>query len=136
MLRMTVTPGEPLMNEIDPAARAAAMPERNTINGAFLARAPERRGGGADWERLLPQPLLAPPRGGRYVAFLDYPQRDYGRILNAAATKLFPRLPMSEAHRLYARGDFDTFAGTTAGRVVLSMISDPTTILLRLGDIF
>jgi uncharacterized protein (TIGR02265 family) len=54
----------------------------------------------------------------------------------AAALKRFPDLPLSEATRRVARDDFKTFAGSTWGKIALTLVGDPRGALLRMPEAF
>ena len=107
------------LSRIYPSARA---------KGMFLAPLAEKLGPGF---RDLEPRLEAPPRGGKYVAYVDYPSRDHIRLIDAAARATLPRLSPREAHRRLGRGAFASFAESHVGRVVLKLVaSDPKELLL------
>jgi uncharacterized protein (TIGR02265 family) len=123
----------PLRGDIDIAKAVRLVPPGHTIKGAFLA--PNAKALGSDWPRIAPT-LLAPPRGGKYLAFSDYPLADHMLLEDHAARRLFPGKPTCEAHRLLARGTMDTFTETTLGRVALALVSDPKTVFFKYGEVF
>lgn len=111
----------------------AGFPADHLVKGMFCNRFLDGLAG--DFEALCPR-LIAPPRGGRYLPFKDYPQADYARLAFAAAAKHFPGLDLAEATRRAARDDFGTFARSTMGKVMLALIGDPHNALLRMPEAF
>ncbi|MBI5515921.1 MAG: DUF2378 family protein [Deltaproteobacteria bacterium] len=120
-------PDVPLEGGFDPEARFARFPRSFTLKGLFFAERVAQLG--PRWETEVPG-LLSPPRLGRYLPFGDYPQVDYSRLTYAACTKLHPELSLREAARRVARADLATFARSTLGRVMLSMVGDLGDVLL------
>jgi hypothetical protein len=114
---------EALIGDYDLEASAQAIPSDRglVVKGMFFHRHVEILG--SEWERVL-ETLAAPPRGGRYLAFSDYHSGDYVRVSGRAARKRYPGVGSCEALRRLAREDFDVFATSTLGRVILSVISD------------
>jgi len=128
-VRTTVVhPGDILAGDIDIEERVREIPSSYLVKGMFFARLAEQLG--ADWS-LIEGQLLRAPRGGRYVAFKDYPQADYMRLSVFLARKVHPRQSMREGIRRLARKDFDVFAGSTFGKVVLAVVGDARTALLK-----
>lgn len=124
---------EPLRGDLDIEALVRAVPAAHTIKGAFV-------GSNAalampDWAELEKK-LIAAPRGGKYLAFSDYPLADYLRVTDAAARRKFPKIATREAHRLLSRLTFDVFSQTTLGKVTMSMITSPTGAFLKYQDIY
>lgn len=124
---------EPLRGELDVEALVRAVPPAHTIKGAFV-------GSNAalampDWSELEKK-LLAPPRGGKYLPFSDYPLTDYLRVTDAAARRKFPKLTNREAHRQLSRLTFDVFAQTTLGKVTMAMVTTPTAAFLKYQEIY
>ena len=124
---------EPLRGDLDIEALVRAAPSAHTIKGAFI-------GSNAalampDWPELEKK-LLAPPRGGKYLPFSDYPLTDYLRVTDAAARRKFPRMPTREAHRQLSRLTFDVFSQTTLGKVTMAMITTPAGAFLKYQEIY
>jgi uncharacterized protein (TIGR02265 family) len=122
-----------LTGTFDLEALVAAYPSDHLVKGMFCSRIVEVLGG--DYEALQSQ-LLAAPRAGRYLPFKDYPAADYTRLVVAAAQKQFPQLPLCEGTRRLARDDFRTFAGSTWGKVALTLVSDPRTALMHMPEAY
>jgi uncharacterized protein (TIGR02265 family) len=128
-VRTTVVhPGDILVGEIDVEEHVREIPGSYLVKGMFFARLVEQLG--ADWS-LVEGQLLRAPRDGRYVAFKDYPQADYMRLSVALARKVHPRQSLREAVRRVARKDFDVFAASTFGKVVLAVVGDARGALLK-----
>jgi uncharacterized protein (TIGR02265 family) len=123
-----VQPGDVLVGDIDLETQVREMPRSYLVKGMFFARLVDQLG--ADWS-LVEGQLLQAPRGGRYVSFKDYPQADYMRLSVALARKLHPRQSVREAVRRVARKDFDVFAASTFGKVVLAVVGDARGALLK-----
>src|SRR5207253_1432621 len=47
-----------------------------------------------------------------------------------------PRVPAREAHRLLSRNVFDTFSGSTLGKITLSMLSGPGSALSKYQEMY
>ncbi len=121
ILARELTLEDELSGDLDFDALARAIPPEFRVRGMFFARLAERLT--AEWDALEPE-LTEPPRGGRYVAFKDYPSSDYSRLSGALSTRLFPRVGSREAMRRLAREDFRVFADSTLGKVVLTVVGD------------
>jgi hypothetical protein len=121
--------GEPILDsdaligDYDLEASALAIPNDRglVVKGMFFHRHVDILG--PEWESVL-ETLAEPPRGGRYLAFSNYHSGDYVRVSGRAARRRYPRVGAREALRRLAREDFDVFATSTLGRVILSVISD------------
>ena len=123
----------PFRGEVDIERLVRAAPATHAIKGAFIASSAEILG--ADWARLESS-LRAPPRGGKYVSFSNYPLTDFLRVNDAAARKKHPNVSSSEAHRLLSRETFDIFSKTQVGRVVVAMLSGPESVLTKYETFF
>jgi uncharacterized protein (TIGR02265 family) len=123
----------PLLGDVDVTRLLRTVPPAHAIKGAFIgANADAVR---AAWDRISLQ-LRAPPRAGKYLAFTDYPLSDHVLLADFAARRLYPGVPTCESHRLLSRATIDTFAKTTLGRVTLSLIAGPQSMLTKYQDIF
>ncbi len=122
-----------LRGDVDIPRLLRTIPATHAIKGVFVA--PNAATVGADWPRVTAT-LRSPPRGGKYVAFTDYPLADHVLLSDLAARKLYPGKPTCEAHRLLARGTMDTFTQTTLGRIALAFTSGPTALLNKYGEVF
>jgi uncharacterized protein (TIGR02265 family) len=131
MYDVSLRPEAPLYGSLDIDALATSFPPSYTVKGMFVQRYVGLLD--TDFAELAPR-LTAAPRGGRYVAFKDYPQGDYTRIVAAAAAKVFPTLSLSEAVRRIARDDMETFSTSVFGKVVMTLVGDPLTALRRVPD--
>jgi uncharacterized protein (TIGR02265 family) len=123
----------PFRGEVDIDRLIAKVPSGYTIKGAFIASNALIVAG--DWP-YIEKSLQLPPRNGKYLAFTDYPLTDFLRVTHAAARKKYPSIPSSEAHRLLARSTFDVFAQTTLGRVTLTLVSGPASLLSKYEEVF
>jgi uncharacterized protein (TIGR02265 family) len=117
--------------DVDPIADA--IPASFKVKGMFCKRFVEVLG--AEFTAMLPR-LETPPRGGNYVAFKDYSQRDYCRLAAAAAHKRFPSVSRREAVRLMSRDDLKMFSDSMLGRVVLTIAGDAHSTIHRLPEIY
>lgn len=117
---------------MDVEAVLAGVPEGYCVKGMFLAR--YAVGLGADWPAVATR-LVAPPPGGRYHAFQDYPMQDHVRLFDTAARLRFPG-SAREAYRLLSRGDVEVFATSTFGKVAFAMLRDPAAALVRFPELF
>lgn len=133
MFDVSLRPEAALTGTLDLEAIIAAFPTTYTVKGMFCARYAALLG---DDYAKLSQRLIAPARNGHYVAFKDYPQADYTRIVAAAAAKTFPSLPLTEAVRRSARDDFQTFGASVFGKVLMTLVGDPHTALKRIPDAY
>jgi uncharacterized protein (TIGR02265 family) len=133
MYDVSLRPEAALTGSLDLEAIIAAFPPAYTVKGMFCARYAALLGD--DYAALAPK-LIAPARGANYVAFKDYPQADYTRIVATAAAKVFPKLPLTEAVRRVARDDFQTFGTSVFGRVLMTLVGDPHTALKHLPDAY
>jgi uncharacterized protein (TIGR02265 family) len=133
MSRIEIRMSEPLDGNYDSEQRAREIPPSFLLKGMFFTRLVERLGPG--WDAIAPR-LSKPPRGGRYVAFADYPQADYERLSAEVAQKLHPAQGLREAVRRLARDDFDVFAASTLGRVMLAVVGDAASALLKIPFVY
>lgn len=120
--RFRVTPDVSLEQELDADDRVARTPRDHTIKGMFLTR--HARWLEEELPALRPQLLV---QTASYNPFGDYPQADHARLAIAAARKLFPALPLAEGLRRVERHAADVFVGSSVGRVLSSLASDPST---------
>jgi uncharacterized protein (TIGR02265 family) len=112
-------------SDVDVEAHLALLPPDGVIRGFLIAGTIAQAGKSADVHALAGLP------DRRYLPFLNYPVRDYVRLLVASAALAHPRAARSDALRLLAWSSFDIIAGTTAGRAMFSMLGeDPTRVLL------
>lgn len=123
-----------LLGTIDAESRLAQVPSDYTLKGMFFGSVVESLGQEA-WQYLKLE-LSAPPRGGRYVPFVDYPQVDYCRIALAAAARLYPEQPMPEAARRLGRHDFSVFTQSRVGKVLLHLAGDLSAVLQSLPSTY
>lgn len=124
-----LAPDVALSGEYDVEDVVHAMPSENRLKGMFFARFSRDLGDG--W-RNIQSTLDQPPKFGRYVAFTDYPQRDFVRLYTAVAKKRFPTLPLCEAIRRLGRDDVNVFAESMVGGVMVAMVGDARSALSKL----
>jgi uncharacterized protein (TIGR02265 family) len=125
--QIAIDASTPLTGEIDVEALIARIPASNTLRGLFFG--PFVADLGDDFEALAPK-LIEPP-GDRYLSLAAYPLRDFTRVFNAAARRVYPNCPGREAYRLRARAMVEIFQKTLLGKAMLSVINDPATLLRR-----
>lgn len=134
MFDRTLTPSDVLDGATDVEALLAVYPKHFTVKGMFCARIVDMLGQ-AGWQELAPK-LQAAPRGSSYVAFKDYPQTDYTRLVMFTAVRLFPELSTTEAARRVARDDFAAFARSNIGKVMVALVGDARTALMHLPEAY
>jgi uncharacterized protein (TIGR02265 family) len=131
---LTIQVGTRLPGDIDVEGQVALISPAFQVKGMFLA--PLLEGLPAEkWDELAPR-LLAPPRGGRYTAFRDYPQADYMRVSTTVARHRFPEVGLREAMRRLARQDFGIFGASTFGKVLLAVVRDARGALLKVPLVY
>lgn len=133
MFDRPLQPSTSLTGTFDLEELVAAYPSHYLVKGMFCSRIVDVLGG--DFEAMQSK-LIAAPRAGRYLPFKDYPAADYTRLVVAAAQKQFPELPLCESTRRLARDDFRTFAGSTWGKVALTLVSDPRNALMSMPEAY
>ncbi|HWZ88010.1 MAG TPA: DUF2378 family protein [Polyangiaceae bacterium] len=128
--RFRVVPWAPLVGNVDPSARIAAIAPAVTTKGMYLADLVSRL---ADRQVKEVWPTLqAPPRHEKYQPFLDYPFADALRWLHAVARHRYPGTPLLEGLRQLGRDTVKVFLASRAGQVVRSMNLGPRDALLRM----
>jgi uncharacterized protein (TIGR02265 family) len=121
-----------LVGDVDFDAVISDCPPDFTVKGMFFARYVNALEG--SWEKIAPT-LDAPARHGRYHAFGDYPLRDLARLFDRVARERFPG-STREAYRLMARGEIEVFSQSTFGKVVFSLVREPSALLLRYPELY
>jgi uncharacterized protein (TIGR02265 family) len=132
-VRETVSPTDVLQGDLDPATRATVVPPSYQVKGMFFSRLKGKVGDA--WDEIA-RNLEYPPRFGHYVPFRDYPQSDYLRLSIMVAERAYPGVSLREGMRRVARDDFDVFAGSTFGRVVLAAVGDVHRALLTMAEVY
>lgn len=130
---LSVTHRDALTGDIDIEAMIRLVPPKHLIKGAFLAKYAAAAGPELD---KLQTTLVAPPRGGRYLPFTDYPFVDYLRLSDVAARRKYKHASPREAHRLLARSVYQTFSETTLGKVVGTFATGPAPVMLKYEDVY
>lgn len=133
MVNVEVTPHTALRHEMDVEERILSVPAEWSVYGMLFSRLVDIIG--RDWKEQA-APLVTPPRGDKYIPFKAYSQRDFARVVVAAARRKHPRLLLPEAMRRLARDDFDVLATSTFGRVMLAMAGDGRTTLLKMPQVY
>lgn len=132
--KLIIRPDTVLTHAFDVEARMADCPVDHTVKGMFFARFVEMATrAGVKAETL---PLDKPVEHGRYVAFRDYPIRDYMRWAAAAAAKVHPRVAVSEGLRRVASDDFTHYLESGLGKVMVAFFSDARSVMLRSGQVY
>jgi uncharacterized protein (TIGR02265 family) len=106
---------------LDLDERLARVPATATVKGMFMQSV-------ADEAKAVSG--VAPGRG-RWVAFKDYPLREWLALLVDCALVVHPRLPVREGLRRLGQNAYPTFAASTIGRVVMSVAGDNLAAALR-----
>jgi len=127
------TPDDPVpdIGPIEPLIRE--MPSSYTVKGMFVAPIANRLGKN-EVERL--RSTFDAPLRERYLAFRDYPQADHSRLMARLAELDYPGQPPAEALRRFARTDMATFAGSTLGRVIMAVVGDAASALLKVPTVY
>lgn len=134
MEQTIVRPGEPLEGTIDVEREADAIPLAYTVKGLFFMALVKMLG--AEGLASVTPSLARPPRGGRYVAFQDYPQADYTRVACAVASRKYPGVGLREGMRRLAREDFTTLSTSTFGKVVMTLVRDARGALHKVPSVY
>lgn len=130
---LTLRSTETLRDDLDVEALCDQIPPDYSVKGMFIGNMASLVKD--QWSELEPK-LVAPPRGGRYIPFKDYPQVDHFRLTVAAAVRRFPRVGTREAVRRRARDDFQVFGNSTVGKVMLAIAGDPKAALMRVPEAY
>lgn len=128
-----VLPSTELTGTLDVEGIARGIPRSYVVKGMFFSGLVSALG--EEFNRVAAM-LVAPPRLGRYVPFSDYPQSDYLRVSARVAQKTYPQLSIREALRRLGRRDYDVFAASTFGKVILSVVGDAQTALHKIPMIY
>jgi uncharacterized protein (TIGR02265 family) len=100
---------------VDEAAVVRAIPTASMVKGIFLQPILEiAQKNGFD---------LGLPRD-RYIAFHDYPAREHAHALYAAASRLYPDVPIRKGLRRLGHPVVPAFETSTIGRVVWATATD------------
>lgn len=130
---LRVTPTSRLTHVFDVDERVSHATSSDTLKGMFFQRIVEiARQAGVRVEQVLGSPL-GPPR---YQPFFDYPVADYFRLVAATARALHPSAPISEAIRRTGGADFERFAESAVGRVMLAFGGSARATLARSGTMY
>ena len=124
----------PLDGDLRLEELAAQLPGTHVVKGMFFKPLVKQLGD-ASWQELVPL-LRWPPRDGRYVAFKDYPQHDHLLVSGTLARKRYSRVSTREAQRRLARDDIRTFAESTFGGVMLSLVRDARGALHKIPAVY
>ncbi|MFK7987756.1 MAG: DUF2378 family protein [Sandaracinaceae bacterium] len=121
-MRSVGLPHEPPWDEpIDVASVVAEAPASVTTKGLFLTGlADQIVGAGGE-------------RPGSWVAFADYPVREYIQLLADCAAYCHPELSLGRAIRRVGNTAYPTFAATTLGRVIFAFAGKDPKAALRLA---
>lgn len=132
--RLDVSRDSALEHDLDVEERLVGCPRTHTVKGMFFARLVEQaiRAG----VRPTSLPLDVPVDDARYVAFRDYPIRDYMRWAAALARKAHPRAAMSEGLRRVAIQDFARFIDSGLGKVMVAFLTDARAVMARSGQLY
>lgn len=108
---------------LDLAERLASLPAQATVKGMFF-------------QTMSGQAFAASgqlPGRDRYVAYKDYPLREWIELLLKAARLTFPRVPVREGLRRLGQESYPTFARSTVGRVLMAAAGNNLGAALRLA---
>jgi len=124
--------GRLLSFDFDASERLSTLSPDHTVKGMFTAQVVRQlRREELDAVR---KDLVSPPRG-MPLPFSDYPVVDHQRLTITLVRRLFPGLPLAEALRRFERSSASRFADTTLGKVMVSMLRDPSAGLMKLPEI-
>jgi len=125
---------ESIFGDVDVDELVGAMPADYRLKGMFFQDQVQAMGSEA-FATLQPT-LDAPPRFGRYLPFVDYPLRDFLRLLTPAADKRYPTLNRRQAFRKLGRAGFESFRLTTVGKVIVAALTDPLTAIRKMPNAY
>lgn len=92
-------------------AQISATPPTATVKGMYIEA----------FLRTLNLHGLSRPTTARFVAFKDYPLRDFMRMLIDACPQLYPDCGLREALKLQGRLAYPTLTASTAGKVIFAI---------------
>jgi uncharacterized protein (TIGR02265 family) len=124
--------GTDVPGDLDLDAFIEAAPQDVYVRGMFISRAHAMLG--ARYEQIRPR-LIAPPRGG-FTSFTAYPIKDFHRVVIEAARLTYPAISDTQRVRFFARRDIEVYAGSTLGRVTMSVVSSPGDLIQRFEDVY
>jgi uncharacterized protein (TIGR02265 family) len=110
---------------LDASAQIAQSPEHGTIKGLYFQALVDT----AASARVT----LSAPRS-RYIAFIDYPLRDYMRLLVSAAKAIHPREPLRNGLRRMGHLAYPAFATTLIGRAIFGVAGHDFGTILSLAS--
>ena len=131
MERFTITTTEALSGDFDLDGRLRRVPRDYLCKGMFFSSVVDALGSDFEAESAL---LVGPPRLGRYLPFGDYPQVDYARLVGAVIKRDYASAGMREGSRQFARREFSVFGTSTVGVVLMNLVGDAGSALLRFPD--
>lgn len=108
---------------LDLAERLAALPAQATVKGMFF-------------QTMSDQAFAASsqlPGRDRYVAYKDYPLREWIEVLLKSARLTFPRVPVREGIRRLGQESYPTFTRSTVGKVLMAAAGNNFGAALRLA---
>ena len=124
--------GTDVPGDLDLDAFIEDAPHDVYVRGIFISRAHTMLN--TRFEQLRPR-LIAPPRGG-FTSFTAYPIKDFHRVVIEAARIAYPGKSDTQRVRLFARRDIEVYAGSTLGRVTMSVVSSPGDLIQRFEDVY
>lgn len=126
------TPSVPLTGDVPLSEALARIGDDYSRKGFFFRKHVRTLGEGFPELRAK---LEAPPALGTYLPFVDYPSRDYFRVLDAAARVRFPGMPLAEAHRRFGREELGAFLELVVARVTFASFDDPMAVFVGYAEI-
>jgi uncharacterized protein (TIGR02265 family) len=108
---------------LDLAERLAQLPAQATVKGMFF-------------QTMSDQAFVASgqlPGRDRYVAYKDYPLREWIELLLKAARLTFPRVPVREGIRRLGQESYPTFTRSMVGKVLMAAAGNNFGAALRLA---
>lgn len=131
-LRYDTTPAVVLTGDAPLAEGLARIGDDYTRKGFFFRKLVRALG---DRFAEVKHELEAPPALGTYLPFVDYPSRDYFRLIDATARVRFPSLSMAEAHRRFGREELGAFLELVVARVSFTAFDDPMAVFTAYSEI-
>jgi uncharacterized protein (TIGR02265 family) len=125
---------DPIVGDLDVEAKLKSLPPSFVVKGMFFKRLAKDLAG--VWTEVASR-LSAPPPGGRYVPFSDYPQSDYFQLIVETARRKYPNVSVREGMRRVARDDFLVFTDSQLGKVVMSAVGESVrAALLKFPEVY
>lgn len=97
---------------LDVEAHVQATPEDATLKGMYFEQL----------RKMMAEKGLTLPGPRSYLAFRDYPLRDYQRAVADAAKQLHPGVPLRESLRQIGRSSYRVLSSSLVGKVAFGVL--------------